>query len=85
MKGHRRHLYVVVGVLSSALFVALAVRHLELESVKRALSSARIWPFVPLAVGSYLIGHLVRGVRCRLLVSREARLGLSTATNVVVL
>jgi glycosyltransferase 2 family protein len=84
MKGERRRLIVFLGVLSSALFIALAVRHLELADVRSALESARLWPFVPLAVLSYLIGHLVRGVRCRLLVSREARLGLPTATNVVV-
>jgi glycosyltransferase 2 family protein len=42
-------------------------------------------PWLPLAVLSYITGHWVRGVRCRLLVSREAKLGLGTATNVVVL
>jgi glycosyltransferase 2 family protein len=84
MKGERRRLVVLLGVVSSALFIALAIRQLELSDVQSALSSARLWPFVPLAVLSYLVGHVVRGIRCRLLVSQEARLGLPTATNVVV-
>lgn len=82
---NRRRVAIALGAVSSAVFIALAVRHLEIDSVRRALSGARVWPWIPLAVLSYLVGHSVRGVRCRLLVSREATLGLPTATNVVVL
>ncbi len=75
---------VALGMLSSAVFLALAVAHRDLTRVAAALEHARLWPWLPLAVASYLLGHLVRGVRLRLLVSREATLSLSGATGVVV-
>jgi glycosyltransferase 2 family protein len=81
----RGRLYVAIGVISSAIFLALAVRRLEFSSVARAFEHAQLVPWLPLAVLSYIAGHWVRGVRCRLLVSREAKLTLGTATNVVVL
>jgi glycosyltransferase 2 family protein len=81
----RRRVFVLIGVLSSALFLALAVGRLDLRSVEKALAHAKLFPWLPLGVLSYLLGHCVRGVRCRLLVSREAKLGYGTATNVVVL
>ena len=80
----RGRFYFAIGVVSSAIFLALAVRRLELASVARAFERAQLVPWLPLAVLSYIAGHVVRGVRCRLLVSREAKLGLGTATNVVV-
>lgn len=81
----RGRIFVLVGLLSSALFIVLAVRRLELGSVSRAFGQAQLVPWLPLAVLSYLAGHWVRGLRCKLLVSGEAKLGLGTATNVVVL
>ena len=75
---------VTLGVLSSAAFLALAVAHRDLGRVAEALRGARLWPWLPLAVSSYLLGHLVRGLRLRRLVSREATLSLSGATGVVV-
>jgi glycosyltransferase 2 family protein len=81
----RGRLYVAIGVVSSAIFLVLAVRRLEFSAVLRAFEHARLVPWLPLAVLSYIAGHWLRGVRCRLLVSREAKLGLGTATNVVVL
>ncbi len=80
----RGRLYVAIGVLSSAIFLVLAVRRLEFSAVARAFQHANLVPWLPLAVLSYITGHWVRGVRCRMLVSREAKLSLSTATNVVV-
>jgi glycosyltransferase 2 family protein len=80
----RGRLYVAIGVLSSAIFIVLAVRRLDFSDVARAFQHAELVPWLPLAVLSYITGHFVRGVRCRLLVSREAKLSLSTATNVVV-
>src|SRR5262245_25585033 len=81
----RRWLFVFLGVVSSALFLALAVRRLDVHSIRESFAHARLFPFLPIAVLSYVCGHFVRGVRCRLLVSREATLDLTTATNVVVL
>lgn len=85
MSRNRGRIFLLVGLVSSALFIALAIRRLEIGTVTRAFGQANLMPWLPLAVGSYLCGHVVRGVRCRMLVSREAKLGLSTATNVVVL
>lgn len=81
----RRSLALILGLVSSAVFVALAARHLELAKVRSALASAALWPWVPLASVVYLSGHWVRGMRTRLLVSRDARLTVPSATNVVVL
>lgn len=41
-------------------------------------------PWMLLSVGCYLVGHLVRGERCRRLLQGEATLSLATASNIVV-
>jgi uncharacterized protein (TIRG00374 family) len=74
----------LLGALASVIFMGLAVRRLDFGALYGALRSMRVFPWVPLGVASYLTGHVVRGFRCRLLVSREANLPLHTATNVVV-
>jgi uncharacterized protein (TIRG00374 family) len=73
-----------VGLVGSGIFVALAFRRLALGSVLAAWSDVHLWPWVPLAVLAYVLGHLVRGQRLRVLVQRESALSLTTATNVVV-
>lgn len=80
-----RALYVSAGVLSSVGFMLLAARRLSLAEVGQALASAKLWPWLPLAVGCYVLGHAARGVRCQRLASAEAKLSTATATNVVVL
>ena len=75
---------VLVGLAASAVFVYLAMRGLDLGAVKHAFGEAQLWPWLPIGVGAYLVSHVVRGVRLRLLVRAHARLGLSTATNIVV-
>jgi uncharacterized protein (TIRG00374 family) len=62
----------------------LAARRLDLASLGAVLASAKLFPWLPLAIAAYLTGHLVRGLRCRLLLSKEANLGRLTAANVVV-
>jgi uncharacterized protein (TIRG00374 family) len=64
--------------------MGFAVRRLDVSALYGALRAIRFFPWIPIAVGSYLAGHVVRGFRCQLLVSREASLPLHTATNVVV-
>ena len=64
--------------------MGLALRRVDFGALYGALYAMRVFPWIPLAVGSYLVGHVVRGFRCRLLVSREADLPLHTGTNVVV-
>lgn len=81
----RRVSFLLAGVASSAAFMLLAIRRLELSDVSHAFARAELWPWLPLGVLCYLLGHVVRGVRCRRLASSEARLTRTTATNVVVL
>lgn len=81
----RAHWATLVGLAIGVGFVWLAFRKLEPRDILAALGAARIWPWVPLAMLSYLAGHAVRGIRCRWLVSHDANLPLATATNVVVL
>ena len=72
-------------IASSLFFMGVAISRLRFEEIRTALSNARTLPWVPLAVLSYLVGHVIRGVRCKMLVSRTATLSLPAATNVVVL
>lgn len=81
----RRWPYVLLGLASSAVFMGVAVWRLRADAVWAALGTARLLPWLPVAVALYLVGQVLRGVRCRLLVSPEARLNTFTATNVVVL
>ncbi len=80
-----RGLTLLLGLASSAGFLYLASRRITLSDLERTLSEAQLWPWLPLAVLCYLLGHLVRGLRCQRLVSGEARLSWLTATHVVVL
>ena len=80
----QRALVALVGLLGSAVFIALALRHLELRAVLATWRTAHALPWVPLAALSYVAGHFVRGQRLRVLVKRETALPLATATNIVV-
>jgi uncharacterized protein (TIRG00374 family) len=82
--GNHRFTVITVGLLASAVFVFLAVRHLDFAALEHTFSDARLFPWLPLGIASYLLGHVVRGVRCRLLVRRTASLRLPTASNIVV-
>jgi uncharacterized protein (TIRG00374 family) len=82
--GRYRFTVVAVGLAASAVFVFFAVRKLDFAQVEHAFATATLLPWLPLGIASYLLGHLVRGVRCRLLVSRTASLNLLTASNIVV-
>ena len=81
----RAHWATLIGLAIGIGFVWLAFRKLELTEILAALRSAAPWPWIPLAMLFYLAGQVVRGLRCRWLVSNDADLPLSTATNVVVL
>jgi glycosyltransferase 2 family protein len=76
---------VIAGILVSVALIALASRSLDWNQIGSALTTIQPWPWIPLAVLSYGTGHLVRGIRTKLLVSRDAELSVATATNVVVL
>lgn len=75
---------IALGLAASAVFVYLAVRGLDFAKLEAIWRDAELLPWLPLGVASYLVGHLVRGVRCRLLVRREAAISVMTASNIVV-
>jgi uncharacterized protein (TIRG00374 family) len=76
--------WILAGLLATVGFLWLASSSIKWSSVWEAFRSAQLWPWLPLAVSAYLTGQLVRGVRCRLLVSASSPLPLLAATNVVV-
>ena len=73
-----------LGIAISLGLLTAAAYHLDWTKVAGAIRTARLWPWMPLAVVSYILGHFVRGVRTRLLVSRDAEMTVATATSVVV-
>jgi uncharacterized protein (TIRG00374 family) len=79
----QRVVVALVGVAVSGVFVALALHRLDFRSVLGTMRDSRPWPWLPLAVLAYSIGHFLRGQRLRVLM-RAASLPLPTATNIVV-
>lgn len=79
----RRLVMTVVGIALSVLFVWLAFRGIDLDSVGSAFAGADLLTWLPLALGLYSLGYLLRGVRCQILVRRTARLSWTTATSIV--
>jgi uncharacterized protein (TIRG00374 family) len=75
---------IVLGIGLSALFVGLAVRRLDWNGLFAAVAHSDLHPWLYLSVLSYIMGHFARGVRTRLLVSRDATLSSYRATSVVV-
>jgi glycosyltransferase 2 family protein len=79
----RRSLVIVGGVLVSALFVFLALRGIDFTAVQHSFATAELLPWVPLALGFFLVGYFLRGVRCWLLVRRTNQISVVTATSVL--
>ncbi|MBI2571348.1 MAG: flippase-like domain-containing protein [Candidatus Schekmanbacteria bacterium] len=73
------------GIGLSFFFLFLAARRLDLSKVAEAFSHVNAHPWLELAALACLAGYVVRGMRCRLLVSRQAQVTNSTATNIVVI
>lgn len=80
----RRVLLLAISTLLGLAFLVTAVAHLDRAAVARALTGARLWPWLPLALVSYLGGQWLRGFRLRLLLHPEVEVTTTTATNVVV-
>ena len=79
-----RILLVIFGILVSCMFTAIAVWHMDWQEVFVALSPSSIYPGFFFSIASYCIGLIFRGLRTRLLISRDANLSIITATNIVV-
>ena len=81
----RSLLVIFVGLASSAVFAALALRGLDCEQLARAWADAHVFPWALFAATSYLAGHWVRGARCRVLLGPDVKISLLTATHIVVI
>ena len=71
------------GAMVSALFVYLALQGIDLGNVFDAFTDAHVLPWVPLGLAFFLIGYLLRGVRCWLLVRQTNEISVVTATSAV--
>ena len=80
-----RFKWTAVGILVSVVFLWLSTSRVPWHDLGAVMAQVRLWPWLPLAVGAYLLGHLVRGLRCRMIVADLAPISLLSATNVVVL
>jgi uncharacterized protein (TIRG00374 family) len=80
-----RFKWTALGILVSLLFLWLSTSRVQWGELGAVVARVHFWPWLPLAMASYLIGHLVRGWRCRLIVGDLAPISLISATNVVVL
>ena len=80
----QRTVVILLGIAASAVFMFLAVRRLDVHALGPLLDRIDVMPWIPLGIASYLAGHVVRGVRCRLLLAEQADLPVPTASNVVV-
>ncbi len=74
----------VFGFLVSGAVLFWAFSNVDIGRAREALTEVEVWPWIPLAVLCYAIGHGVRGWRCARLVREDAPLPVTTATNVVV-
>jgi uncharacterized protein (TIRG00374 family) len=74
---------VVIGLLCSAVFVALSLRRIDLAELWTALRSSAWWPWYLLAPGLYMVGHFVRGVRSRMMLEPHCHIDNWTSMNIV--
>lgn len=83
-KGYYRTLLIVCGIVFSLFFISVAMKRLEWDKAFNVMSDIQLYPWICFSLIFYLAGHLVRGVRTRLLVSRDTKLSVLTASNIVV-
>lgn len=72
-----------LGFAISGVALLLVARRVDWIAVGDAVAHVRWWPWLPIAVAAYLLGHVLRGVRSRYLVSPWADLTTLTAANIV--
>jgi uncharacterized membrane protein YbhN (UPF0104 family) len=72
------------GLVISLGFVALSLSRVPASDLWDSLRRADAWPWLPMGSGFYLVGHLIRGWRSRMLMMEDARTSLAEATNIVV-
>jgi uncharacterized protein (TIRG00374 family) len=74
---------VASGFIISLLLLVMTAKKINWHLVQDAFTSATWLPWLPLAVLVYLVGMLLRGLRLKQLVSTEASLTVSTASNII--
>lgn len=74
---------VVLGFIVALIFSVMIVKGLDWTKVQDAFSQAQWLPWLPLAIITYIIGMLLRGLRLKLLVVEESTLSVGTASNIV--
>lgn len=84
-RGRKRKIALVVGLIVSAVFVVLSLRRIDLSSLWETLLTSQWWPWYLLAPAVYIVGLVVRGIRCRAILAPHCDLDVSTSTNIVVI
>ena len=74
---------VIVGLVIGGVFVYFLTKNIEWAKLTHAFKTAIWLPWLPLAVLTYILGMLLRGVRLQLLVKDEAAISIGTASNVI--
>lgn len=74
---------VVVGFAVGCVFLYVISRNLAFDKILTAFQNAIWLPWLPLAVLTYIVGMVLRGLRLQLLVKNEAVISTGTASNIV--
>lgn len=80
---HSRGAIVIVGLVIGGLFVYFLTKNIEWAKLTHAFKTAIWLPWLPLAVLTYILGMLLRGVRLQLLVKDESAISIGTASNII--
>jgi|GEM_PF-389450 conserved hypothetical protein len=78
-----RGVIVFLGFAIGGLCLYMTARQIHWNRVEQAFNTMELFPWLPLAVITYIIGMLLRGLRLQLLVKEEANLAVGTASNIV--
>jgi len=76
----RRTILVAFIFSFSVFFMVMAMRQMEWHQVLEVMSNGQLYPWLLFSTLCYLTGHLVRGMRTRLLVSHDTKLSVLTAS-----
>lgn len=74
---------VFLGLAVSAALLIMTARTIRWNVVYDAFATAVWLPWIPLAVATYTVGMLLRGLRLQKLVESEANLTVATASNII--
>ncbi len=74
---------VIVGLVVGAAFIYFISTKIAWAEVELAFATAQWLPWLPLAVLTYIIGMLIRGLRLQLIVKDESAISIGTASNII--